>query len=193
MKRLLLLTAAVLCVASLAFGQAGSLGLYADTGGTMCWLPPMPPTPGVSAFYVVHTGTGGATASEFSCIQPACYVASFLSWAANFPVATGNPVIDNPPTVNAGASVAYGACLTGPILVGTVSYFGTSATQCCEYPVEAHKGTGLLSYTDCGTPFPTKAPVGGSTSYVNGDNTCPCGVTPTQNSTWGGIKSLYGE
>ena len=190
MKRLLLLTVSILCVAGLAYGQAGQLGLFADQAGTNCWLSPI--ATGVSAFYVVHVNTGGATAVEFSIPQPACYTATYLSWAANFPVASGNPVVGaaGPPVVLPGASVAYGACMVGPILVGTVSYFGNTADPCCEYPVLPHQITGLMSYTDCGLPFPAKLPLTGVPAYFFGNATCPC-ATPTHNSTWGGVKSLY--
>lgn len=178
----------------------GTLGAYADTGGMNCNA--VDTAPGLLSIYIVHTGTDGATAIEFSAPVPACGAgtASYLSWGTPHGSAVGNPVIGDPtaiPPKAPGASIAYGACrnttLTN-ILVGTVSLFGSGLTPtCCYYEIGAHQISGFLRMTDCGTPFPALHDVTTVRNTINGNLTCPCGVTPTESSTWGGIKALYGE
>ena len=61
MKKVLLLTAVMVFGATAAFGQAGTIGIYADPTGADCHLPDA--APGLAPYNVVHTNTAGATAS----------------------------------------------------------------------------------------------------------------------------------
>jgi hypothetical protein len=48
--------------------------------------------------------------------------------------------------------------------------------------------TGLIEMVDCTA---TKLPASGLTNTVNSDATCDCNTIPTEESTWGAVKSLY--
>ena len=85
---------------------------------------------------------------------------------------------------------AYGACLVGTVHVGTLSYFAAGLSgACCEYPIAANSLTGVLVHVNCDpVADPNITPL---SNTINGDASCPCGVVPTENATWGAVKSLY--
>jgi hypothetical protein len=183
MKKVLLLTLVMVVSASIAAAQPGALGTYADPGGLNCNVSDA--AAGLLSIYVVQTLTGGSTAVEFASPTPACFVAPYLSWSSPFGVSVGDPV-----TPGGGNSTAYGACLPGTILVGTMSYFAQALTgPCCAYPIIPHQVTGSLVAVDCAGP--TAIPMSGLANTVNGNVTCDCNTVPTQDATWGAVKSLY--
>jgi len=179
MKKTLLLTGVLMLIASMAFAQAGSIGLYGDTGGTNCFLNDK--TPGLTPYYVVHTGTAGAAASEFAAPKPACLLAMYLSDGGVFPVTVG--------TSQVGVSIGYGSCRVAPIHVLTINYFTQGMTAaCCIYPVLPHPVNGGPWMVDCSQ---VQFPVGTLKGVVNGNDTCTCAMVPTEDTTWGGVKALY--
>lgn len=180
MKRSLLLTLAMLCIAGMAFAQAGSLTIAADPGGTNCNLADT--TPGLCTYYVVHVNTPGATASQFYAPQPACMLAVYLSDGAVYPVTIGSS--------QTGVAIGYGACLPGPNNVLMINYFCQGLTPpCCYYPIlpDPALPSGNIEVVDCQNQllFAT-----GGEGIVNSNQTCNCSV-PVEETTWGGIKSLY--
>lgn len=88
---------------------AGSLGIYADAGGTDATITD---TGGTVTVYVIHTVENGATASQFRVAAPAGW--TLQSAAPQFAVSIGDA--DN------GISLGYGSCLTGTIHVMTLTY-----------------------------------------------------------------------
>jgi hypothetical protein len=183
MKRAALLTVAMLCVASLVFAQGGTIGAFSDMGGTDCYI-----TDGVAGLlpiYIVHVNTPGATASQFYAPTPACMVgATFLSDSPSFPVAIGGS--------QTGIAIAYGACLSAPIHVLTIQYFAAGLTSpCCYFDVlpDPAVPSGQIEVVDC---VETIVFATGQSGLINTDGTCECGV-PTQDTTWGKMKSLYSE
>jgi len=183
MKKALLLSLAIVCIASMAFAQGGTLGVYADPQGNNCY--PQDIVAGLCTYYVVHTNIAGATASQFRAAQPACMLAVYLSDTAVYPVTIGNS--------QAGVAVGYGACLLSPIDVLHINYFCQALTPpCCAYPVtpDPNVVSGKIEVVDCVNAllFGT-----GGTTYVNGNDVdCPCTVA-TEETTWGAVKSIYAE
>jgi len=134
---------ALLCLfTSAAFGQAGTIGIFSDTGGTNPFLTET--EPGMFSVYVVHVATPGATACQYSAPKPACTTVSYLSDTNPFAVTLGNS--------QEGVSIGYGACLSGPIHVQTINYFASGTTpSCCHYPVLPHPDdpSGHVQVVDC--------------------------------------------
>ena len=183
MKKAALLTIAMLCVASLVFAQGGSIGVFGDAGGTDCNI--IDAAPGLLSVYVVHVNVPGATASQFYAPTPACMVgATYLSDGAPFAVTIGSS--------QTGVAIGYGACYTGPIHVLTINYFGGGASMACcyfEFLPDPLVPSGQIEVVDCieGLLFAT-----GGIGIVNADASCQCNV-PTQDTTWGKVKSLFSE
>jgi hypothetical protein len=163
--------------------QAGAIGVFRDPGGTNCYLEDK--SPGVVPFYVVHVGTGGATACQYSAPKPNCLAATYLSDTNVFPVTIGNS--------QTGVSIGYGTCRTGPIHVQTISYFTQGLTPaCCRYYLQPdpNGSTGKIEFVDCSYESVT-----GSTmrAVINPNGTCPCGEPSAEETTWGGVKTLFNE
>jgi len=182
MKKTLLLSLAMICVASMAFGQAGTVGIYADPVGANCHLPDV--VAGLNVYNVVHTNTAGASAVQFSAPLPGCYVAGlWLSDAPFYGVTLGNSQV--------GVAIGYGACVGAPNIVLLINIFGQGLTgPCCAWTVvpDPNVPSGQIEVVDCGNNLIFG---NGFTSYVNGNsNDCPCTVA-TEESTWGQVKSLY--
>ncbi len=185
MKKVLLLVLPLLLCAAAAFGQAGSVGIFADPQGVGCALGD--PAAAVTSYYVVHVYASGVTAAQFSAPKPACFTAAYLSDTAIYPVTIGNSQV--------GISMGYGACLSSPIHVLTINYLTAGTTPpCCEYPVlpdpNASPAPGIWT-VDC--DFNVLA-AGGRAGVINMTPDCMCvGATPVEDSTWGRVKALYGE
>jgi hypothetical protein len=186
MRRILLLTVAVLCMASLAFGQAGSIDIFTDAGFTSCNLAE-PAGPSLTPIYIVHTNTAGATASVWKL--EATDGAENLTYTGEtnaFPTTIGD--------VFGGISVAYGACLNNPqILMVTVNFFYSpgAAPACGIFRIvgnDVHSQTSDIEIVDCSSNRLILAEAGHA--RVNPDAGCTCNV-PTHETTWGGIKALY--
>lgn len=176
-----------LCVgASVAFGQAGMIGLYADPSGSVCTIEDTGPGP--MNIYAVHTGTTGALGSSFSAPVPSCMTgATWLADVHQFSVTLSNS--------QDGVSMGYGACLEGPIHVLTMSLWVTGqSTVCCPFRVLPTPGvrTGRVEGVSCDLVmnFPDSGVL-----IVNGNGACSCAAltAATQEKTWGAMKSLYSE
>ena len=115
MKRLLSVSCLLLVFSSVqVFAQAGAICIFSDNAGTTCSFTDN--TAELMHFYVVQTDAAGATAVEFAAPIPGCMNgASWLADGNAFPVVLGNS--------QTGAAVAYGACLSGPIHIMTISAF----------------------------------------------------------------------
>ncbi len=177
MKRTLLIGLCLTMVASLAFAQAGSIGIFSDAAGSDCNFLD---TGGLNQVYILHLNSPGATASQFRLDVTAAGW-SHLGDTWNFATVIGNSV--------AGVSVAYGACFPSPIALGTINFFGANAPACTMINIVADPGalSGEIEAVDCESfkVFPT-----GGAGIVNPDGTCDCS-TPVQETTWGGVKALY--
>jgi hypothetical protein len=182
MKKALLLTLVLMVSASMAFAQGGSVGIFADTGGTNCNLADA--TAGLCAYYVVHVYHAGAAASQFAAPKPACHMGTFLSDTAVYPVTIGGS--------QAGVAIGYGTCQAAPTHVLTMNVFCMGLTgQCCRWPVVADPNvpSGQIEIVLCDNSLVFGT---GGEGIVNSNPTCNCDV-PVQDSTWGKVKSLYTE
>ncbi len=182
MKKVLLLTVAMLVCASMAFAQVGSIGLFADPFGADCNV--LDVAPGLCNVFIVHTNAAGTTASEFGIEAPVCIAAPFLSYAANWAV----DIAANASFPLQGRSVGYGGCLASPIHVATLAYFCQALTgPCCLQSIIPHSITGVISAVDCNSNL---LPANGGAARWNADPSCACTVG-THTSTWGNIKSMF--
>ncbi len=182
MKRIVLLTVAVLCVSSLAVAQynPGSIDVYSDIGQGSCNFLD---AGGLVLVFVYHTNSDGATASNFMLELGAGVTWSFLGPQWQFATVIGNPMT--------GVDIGYGACLgaAGDIYLGQLSFFGSSAAACSMISIVIGNGvSGFLEIIDCSAvKFLLDR---GGQGRINPDGTCDCSV-PVQETTWGGIKALY--
>ncbi len=159
----------------------GSIGVFADAGGTNCNVFD---TGGLVQVHLVHVHTDGATASQFM-LDVSAAGWTYLGDIWNFQTAIGNSVT--------GVSIAYHACLTSPIHLGVVSFLGTSAPPCTEIRIvpDPIVAEGQIWSVDCEPiPLTQKHSVPGGKAIVNGNSSCSCSV-PIEEKTWGGIKALY--
>ncbi|UCH84511.1 MAG: hypothetical protein JSW50_02120 [Candidatus Latescibacterota bacterium] len=180
MKKALLLTLVLVVSASMAFAQAGSVGLFADPGGVNCNVTDIP---GLLPIFAVHVYHAGATACQFSAPVPACMIAAiWLSDTAVFPVTVGNS--------QTGVAIGYGLCQGAPTHVLTINVFaqGLSA-PCCVYPVlpDPNVPSGQVEVVDCNNSLLQAT---GGVAIINSTPNCNCDV-PTEDTTWGKVKSLY--
>ena len=184
MKKALLLSFALMLVASMAFAQAGSVGVFADPLGLNCNVLDGPPM-GLKQYFVVHVYTTGATAVQYRAKVPLCMTATGAMWLSDtnmFAVAVGNSQI--------GIGIAYGSCKVGPIHTQIINVFAMGTTPaCCRWIVDADPTVGQITGTDCA--FVKFYPTGGQ-GIINSNQTCNCDV-PTEDATWGSVKALYVE
>ena len=184
MRKTLLLTLALMVCASMAFAQAGSIGIFSDNQGTDCNL--WDNTPGLCAYHIVFVYHGGVTGAQFAAPVPTCLLAMYMSDATVWSVNIGNS--------QTGISIGTGSCVAAPTHLLSLNFFCQSLTPagaCCYYPVLPHPAaaSGVVEGVDCAfaPTFPT-AGVG----VVNNDGICLCDV-PNQDTTWGQVKSLFAE
>lgn len=190
----------LLLLPTLAVGQAGTISIYGDIGGTDCGLSDV--APGLETYYIIHSFTPGATACQFWAPEPWCMEAIYLSDTAVFPVTIGN--------TQEGVSIGYGSCLSGYIHVLSINVFAQGLTpQCCCYFIYPHPQatTGEVEVVDCDENLLTAH---GYVGYFNPDYiNCGCWVAnatespsyngcinepiPTKEYTWGKVKSLYSD
>jgi len=183
MKKALLLTVFLMLGATLAFAQAGSIGIFANPAATDCNLVAGPAS-GLALYYIVHVNTPGAVGCEYAAPKPTCMsLAQWLSDSNAFPVTLGNS--------QTGVSVGYGTCRVAPILVQTLQYFvlGPNPT-CCRYPVLPHPINGGPNVVDCADNLLIATGGQGIINAVPGQ--CMCNV-PVESTTWGQMKALYTE
>ncbi|UCH82912.1 MAG: hypothetical protein JSW50_10595 [Candidatus Latescibacterota bacterium] len=184
MKSALLLFSILVMCSGAASAQSGYIGLFSDPQGIDCDL--FDNVAGLCTYYVFHQATPGAIASQFSAPLPGCMVAAiWLSDTAVFPVTIGNS--------QNGVAIGYGSCLAAPIHILSINIFCQGLTPtCCAYPVlpDPAVPSGQIEVVDCDNNLLVGL---GSYASVNPDHSCCCYCTPVDDSTWGEIKSLYGD
>jgi hypothetical protein len=133
--------------------------------------------------YVVHTGTQGATAIQFSAPVPAC--ASSVTYVADtpvFPVTIGNS--------QTGVSIGYGQCLAAPVHVMTISLMGAGTTgTCCPFAVmpDPNNPSGNIEVVDCNSNM---RPATGAISMINPVTSCMCTPSAASPNTWQRIRGF---
>jgi len=178
MKKVLLLSLAVLMVASMASAQ-GFFGIYsdADTYGD-CNLEDV--SFGLCPVYLVQHFANGISSSMM--VQDNSGLTS-TGVTTHTLLVIGN--------VFTGVDFSYGACLGPTVLLATLNYFCQGlAPGCTDISVVPHPETGVITLVDCAA---VAADTQGGVLTVNGDTSCPCtgGPNPVEESSWGQIKALY--
>jgi hypothetical protein len=172
-----------LLAAGTAFGQAGSIGLFADTYGTSCSM--YDQTPGLVGVYAVHIGAPGAVACQFRVEDGPGMNMMWLSDTA-WGIWIGCSHCPE------GIAIPYGICLSSPIHVLTMNYFAQMISEDCSWirvvPSETLP-SGEIEVFDCND---TLLYATGGTLIVNPTDDCQCDV-PAEASTWGKIKEMYQE
>ncbi|UCH83319.1 MAG: hypothetical protein JSW50_12775 [Candidatus Latescibacterota bacterium] len=180
MKTLLLSSLIVMLCANLAFGQAGSIGLFADPGATVCDVIDMPGI--LIPIYVVHLWSPGATAAQYKVAPFNGAAMLWLSDTTIYPVNIGNS--------QTGIATGFGVCVPSPNHILTINYFGQGLSASCSHyqvvPDPLAVPSGIL-VVDCADNILIAT---GGDVVVNPTSTCYCDV-PVEKSTWGKIKELY--
>ena len=179
MKRVLLICLCITACASMAYGQAGSIGVFSNQDGTNCNIVD---APGYVYVYILHLNTTGALASEFKLIRPAGWTYQFGSRDLDF-LQIGFPDGAD------GVAYSYITCQLGSFWLETLIYMADGSSPTCSNTVYI---TNVPSKTDievidCAD---VRHNVAGGAAIVNGDGSCPCDV-PVEETTWGKVKSLY--
>jgi hypothetical protein len=184
MKKLLLLSIGILLCASIAYGQAGYIGLFSDPVYTACDV--IDAAAALVPVYVVHKSCPGATASQFMVQPGGGWNCTFTGEIIAVPVSIGSSL--------AGLSASYGGCMPSDILISTLNWFCMGTSPACaslEVVPDLGAPSGTIEIVDCSF---VKLVGNGSILYANPDGSCDCGeIVPTRESNWGQIKSLYGD
>jgi hypothetical protein len=190
MRHLLILTLVLMLSASLAFAQAGSIGLFADETGTSCNVVDDAASPGLCSIFVLFVNHGGITGAQFMCPLPACMQAQYMSWSSPWPVKIGDPVQPDITSGLIGIAIGTGSCQAAPTLLVTLNFFCQGLTgDCCYYGIQPAEGiaSGSIEGVDC--DFTATFPTGGE-CIVNSNAGCDCDV-PTHETTWGAVKAMF--
>jgi hypothetical protein len=179
----MLIAVCIVCTAGVASAQLpGSVGLFADVDATECNIINL--AGGMVNVHIIHVYHDGATAAMFQIVDGGT---GWFEGAYTKPAAM--TTIGAPMT---GISIGYGVpCATAPTYLGDQAFFASAAAPDCTYlSVVPHPDalTGLIEGVDCAQTktFPT-----GGQAIVNPVlPDCDCD-TPVEETTWGGIKSLY--
>jgi hypothetical protein len=186
--RWLMIAVFILCAVGEAHAQENVIGLFSDSRGCPCEITDV--TSGLITVAVLHVGSPGAVASQFSAPKPACFNVSWLSDTKVFPLTIG--------TSQDGVAVGYEQCMTGTFQILTINYFGSGTTpECCYYPVvpDPYVASGEVEVVDCYNQLLYRY---GWAEYINSTPACQCYAgheycypVAVEAVTWGKIKSLY--
>jgi hypothetical protein len=195
MKTLTVAIAMILvCWHGVAASQVvGRMELTSDAQGTSCVIDDS--APGVMSVHMFIRDAGDVLAVQFGAPKPACWVgATWLGDVIPWVVKVGDTQFNDP----RGLSVAFGFCNPSPVYLGSIDYITSGlALPCCEYPI-VKVPTDL--YPEIEGPIMIVCPnseevIGfGAGAVINVDATCDCmQALPTETSTWGAIKEIYGD
>jgi hypothetical protein len=185
MKKGLLLALAIVCCASLVFAQApGSVGIYADNTGSSCEIAEV----GVVTLHFIHVNDACATAVEFKADVSALSLG--MHFGDNSPFALKIGLFKD------GASISYGASLTGNIYLGSTTWLSGAGNVCQKVYAIAHPVPSVPTTGPLGVGCPSGwLYLRGSYAVVStpaGFENCHCpGTVPNEETSWGQIKSLY--
>ncbi len=205
--KIIIITALLLALSvGVVFAQGGSITLSA--------IPDQPFdcdiidfAPGLVTVYLIHMYTPGAMGARFMVEYGADVAMTYLGEEMNYVVESGNALT--------GITVCYEACLSSPIVIGEILYFGHGLSAPCSYmSVEPHPEASWLEVLDCemNVVYGT-----GGIAIVNSDGGCYCDLppvypsapgndrgtssktsnppfcatVPVHQSPWGQIKALY--
>lgn len=184
MKRTLLLSLAVLCVAGLAMAQpnVGSIGVFSDAGASSCDITDVG---GLVTAYIVHVNAAQANTSRFK-LEPTGVGLTLVGEN----VTSGMLSLGN---VSNGITITYGSCRTTyPLLLVTLSYIGSGTTVGCgklSIVADPAVPAGQVQIIDCSANERYIGAVAGS-ALVSTDGSCGCDIA-TEPTSWSKVKALY--
>jgi hypothetical protein len=168
MKKVLLLMVAVLMISSVA--MADHIGIYSDASGTSCSI--------IAGFTsgstVIHKQTPGTTGSRWY-LDASGLAGGIFAFNANYNT-VGNYAND--------LSIAYGQCLAGPLVLGTILMNATGGV----IVVKPAQGFTDIIVTACDFG---EHPASGGQAFVGVVSTNCLEPLATEQSTWGQVKALY--
>ncbi len=185
MKRILVLAVCLTLAGTLAIAQPGSIGVFADTGGTNCEI--YDSAPGLITTYVVHVYTPGATASQFKLDCSTWNNGVWTHLGETYPYTS---VIGN---TQVGVAIAYGTCVASPNLIATVNWFGNGLASTCQFCQVVADPTAVppgIYVADCEDPPNVLTATGGDVVINPVDPDCRCNI-PAKETSWGKMKALY--
>ena len=182
MKRIVLVSIAVLALATTVFAQDGRVMLYIDAGFTTCNA--NAPT-GLITVYVVHDMHPGATAIQYSLTENTGGALFYIADQTQLPLNLGDS--------QTGIATTYGGCFTGAVHVLNVLYQIMSDPPACTgitvSPDPRLIPPAKIQSVDCNQVF--KFPNASFLSF-NDDGSCQCGeIVPVEATNWGRVKALY--
>jgi hypothetical protein len=181
MKRLLtVILLMVFASVSHAQNPYGRIMLYSDAEFSSCSLAS---DVGPRGVFVVHDFATGVTGSWFKVENVSATGLSYLAELSEFPLTQG--------TSQDGVAISYEGCLSGTILLLTITYWGSGGSPACsqlEVVGDPASPRGEIEITPCGGPILDHT---GGVLVVRGNATCPCSITPVRTTTWGAVKSFY--
>lgn len=173
-------------VPAVSMGQSGTIGLYADAAGTICFVDDS--AAGYFMVYVVIAHLPEMASALFQIVPSADFTPLYIAEVSPLPRVA---IYGDSQT---GIDITFGECLTSPQQVLTVTYqrFGTSPP--CSYlrigPNPRWEYTRPI-VNGCPPDFPLFEPTP-LRLYMNPDGSCPCNLpVPVKPSNWGRIKALY--
>ena len=207
MRRLLAISLLIAMAPGFAYGQAGVIALYVDPTYVDCDI--MDFAPALVPVYVVHKLCPGATASRFMIAASGDFAMTHVGEIHHMPITLGDS--------RSGICMGYGVCQASDILLITVNYFAQGLSGTCsflEVVADPTSQRGRIEMMDCAG---TVLAAGGAKLYVNSDGSCYCWYSstsgesskskpedkiaaapndfcyplPTQNGSWGQVKTLY--
>jgi hypothetical protein len=169
MRYVLLMVALLLMTPNLA--AADHISVYSDATGSSCSLAAGFNTSAA----VIHKFTTGTTGSMFRLQFPAG--STFFAFTTAFPIIG---------SIQSDASINYGQCLSGSVVVGTIVAILAGPGVVMVQPANGYSDVRVW---DCAL-VDRAATCGGA--YVGVSGYCPsCQTIATDQSTWGAVKSLY--
>jgi hypothetical protein len=169
--------------AGAASGQIDVIGLYADADVYVaCAF--LETSTVLDTVFVVHKPSLGATSSRWMVESNGGFGCSYVAETVRMPSWTGNS--------QTGILLQYGGCLTSDnVLLVMMYYFCQGTSSTCSYlevVADPASGSRQIEAVDC--TFKTRR-VDGRKLYANPGPGCdPC-WNPTENTSWGKIKTLY--
>ena len=183
MSKLLLFTCALMLGACMASAQIhnGSIAIFADNSTfnpSYC----LSATPGPLYVYFLHINSHGAIGSQWAAPAPPCLSAVHVADLPVFAVTIGNTA--------SGVIISYATCKTGWFHIMTVLYEVASVGTCCHWSVipDPSLPSGRIEIPDC--DYNMTYGTGGQGIF---DTNPTCCSTPTDETTWGKVKAVYGN
>ena len=165
---------------AIAQDSPGNISVFADNNASSCAL--LDQNEEQFTVYVFHTNVSGMAFSDFRVTASGGFSATYLNETYAQPGHVGD--------FRNGISLAYGLCMNGPLLLGSISYQGHGTSASCSYLDVVAWRYPWPATEDCSFEDHPAPPLG--KLYVNPSPQCqPFCTVATQPTTWGSVKALY--